>query len=112
MKVIDLAQAIAPNAEIDEIGIRPGEKLHEVLISEDEARNTVEIDTMFIVKPPETLWERSLDYAGKALPAGFRYSSETNSMWLDAQGIRELVAPFERLEAATAQPERHAGTQR
>ena len=94
-----MPRAIAPSAEIDEIGIRPGEKLHEVLISEDEARNTVEGDRMFIVKPPETLWERSLDYDGRALPAGFRYSSDTNSMWLDVQGIRELIAPFEQLEA-------------
>ena len=99
MKVLDLAKAIAPRAEIDEIGIRPGEKLHEVLISEDEARNTVEGDGMYIVKPPETLWERSLDYEGKGLPAGFRYSSETNDMWLDIRGIQELIAPFEQVQA-------------
>ena len=112
MKVVDLAKAIAPNADIDEIGIRPGEKLHEVLISEDEARNTVESDRMFIVKPPETLWERSLDYDGTALPAGFRYSSETNTMWLDVQGIRELVAPYEQAETATPSSEQAAGMRR
>ena len=109
MKVLDLAKAIAPGAEIDEIGIRPGEKLHEVLISEDEARNTVEGDRMFIVKPPETLWERSLDYDGRALAAGFRYSSDTNSMWLDVQGIRDLIAPFEPLEASDHSQEQQAG---
>src|SRR5512143_1148591 len=54
MKVLDLARAIAPDADVAKIGIRPGEKLHEVLISEDEARNAVEREDMFIVKPPET----------------------------------------------------------
>src|SRR5512134_352847 len=58
MKVIDLARAIAPDAKINIIGIRPGEKLHEDLISDDEARNAVERETMFVVKPPETLWKR------------------------------------------------------
>ncbi len=100
MKVVDLARAIAPEARISVVGIRPGEKLHEVLISEDEARNTVERDRMFIVRPPETLWERALNYEGRALPDGFRYSSDTNREWLDIEGIRQLVDPFERLYAA------------
>ncbi|MGE5072272.1 MAG: UDP-N-acetylglucosamine 4,6-dehydratase (inverting) [Anaerolineae bacterium] len=99
MKVIDLAKAIAPDAAISVIGIRPGEKLHEVLISEDEARNTVERDHMYIVKPPETLWERSLQYEGKPLPDGFRYASDNNADWLDVDGIRKLIAPFDTLHA-------------
>ncbi|HTP02100.1 MAG TPA: UDP-N-acetylglucosamine 4,6-dehydratase (inverting) [Anaerolineales bacterium] len=99
MKVIDLARAIAPDASVSVIGIRPGEKLHEVLISEDEARNTVERETMYIVKPPETLWERDLHYEGKPLPDGFRYSSETNTDWLDIKGIQALIEPFEKLYA-------------
>src|SRR5512143_258498 len=100
MRVMDLAKAIAPDAEVSVIGIRPGEKIHEVLISEDEARNTVERQDMFIVKPPETLWERSLQYEGDPLPGGFRYSSDTNKDWLDVEGIRRLIAPFEQLHAA------------
>ncbi len=99
MRVIDLARAIAPDAEISVIGIRPGEKLHEVLISEDEARNTVEREHMYIVKPPETLWERSLHYEGDPLPEGFRYSSDTNRDWLDIDGIRRFIEPFEKLQA-------------
>jgi len=99
MKVIDLARAIAPNAEVSVIGIRPGEKLHEVLVSEDEARNTLERENMYVVKPPETLWERSLHYDGKPLPEGFRYSSDTNEHWLDVEGIQKFVEPFERLYA-------------
>jgi len=98
-KVVDLANAIVPDAKVNIIGIRPGEKVHEVLISEDEARNTVEREHMFIVKPPETLWERGLQYEGQPLPEGFRYSSDTNSQWLDIEGIKEFVAPFEELFA-------------
>ncbi len=100
MKVLDLAKAIAPKAGVTIIGIRPGEKVHEVLISEDEARNTVERDSMFIVKPPATLWERNLQYEGKTLPDGFRYSSDNNGQWLDVEGIQKLIQPFERLYAA------------
>ncbi len=55
-KVVDLARAIAPDAEIKVIGIRPGEKLHEALISEDEARNTIELKDMFVVQPAEAIW--------------------------------------------------------
>ena len=99
MKVIDLARAIAPKAVVSVIGIRPGEKLHEVLISEDEARNTVEREHMFVVKPPETLWERSLQYDGKPLADGFRYSSDNNTDWLDVGGIQKLIEPFETLYA-------------
>ena len=95
--IVDLAKAIAPEAEIEIIGIRPGEKLHEVLISEDEARGTVERENMFIVKPPETLWKRDLTYEGQPLPDGFRYSSDNNSEWLDLEGIKQFVAPFEEL---------------
>jgi len=100
MKVIDLAKAIAPGAALDIVGIRPGEKLHEVLISEDEARNTVETRRMYVVKPPETLWERALNYEGTPLVDGFRFSSDSNTMWLDLAGIKRLVEPFEHLYAA------------
>ena len=58
MKMVDLAKAIAPQAEIRMIGIRPGEKLHEVLISEDEARTTVELEDMYVVQPAAALWHQ------------------------------------------------------
>jgi UDP-N-acetylglucosamine 4,6-dehydratase/5-epimerase len=99
MRVVDLARAIAPKATLDFVGIRPGEKLHEVLVSEDEARNTVEREQMYVVKPPETLWERALSYEGAPLAEGFRYSSDTNTRWLDLPGIQGLVKPFESLFA-------------
>jgi len=56
MRVVDLANAIAPDTEIEVIGIRPGEKLHEVLVSEDEARHTLELEDMYVVEPPAALW--------------------------------------------------------
>ncbi|MCC6260496.1 MAG: UDP-N-acetylglucosamine 4,6-dehydratase (inverting) [Anaerolineales bacterium] len=97
-KVIDLAKAIAPEAEINIIGIRPGEKLHEMLISEDEARHTVELDKMFVVQPAEATWfGYSWKDKGKALKEGFSYSSDNNSEWLDVEGIKKYIAPFEKL---------------
>ncbi len=97
-KVTDLARAIAPKAELDIIGIRPGEKLHEMLISEDEARHTVELDKMFVVQPAEAIWfGYSWQTKGKSLNEGFYYSSDNNTEWLDVEGIKKYVAPFEEL---------------
>jgi UDP-N-acetylglucosamine 4,6-dehydratase/5-epimerase len=100
-RICDLARAIAPEADLDVVGIRPGEKLHEVLIHEDEARTAVELEDMFVVLPTaqeigfarqcRAAWEGR----GKALPDGFRYTSDTNPLWLSIQEIRQLVAPFE-----------------
>ncbi len=96
MRVTDLAKAIAPDAEIEVIGIRPGEKLHEVLVNEDEARHSVELDDMFVIQPAQALW---FGYAwqdkGKPLPDGFRYASNTNTEWLTVEQIREMIRPFE-----------------
>jgi UDP-N-acetylglucosamine 4,6-dehydratase/5-epimerase len=95
-KVVDLARAIAPEAEIEIIGIRPGEKLHEGLLSVDEARNAVERESMFVIKPPETLWNRRQHYEGVPLPEGFSYTSDNNTEWLDIEGIRSYIEPFEQ----------------
>ena len=100
MKVIDLARAIAPQAEVEIIGIRPGEKLHEVLISEDEARNTVELEHMFVVQPPQASWfGYDWQSRGRLLGEGYSYSSDNNSQWLDLDGIKQYIAPFEALYA-------------
>jgi UDP-N-acetylglucosamine 4,6-dehydratase len=96
MKMVDLAQAIAPEAEIKVIGIRPGEKLHEVLISEDEARTTVELEDMYVVQPAAALWfGHNWEDLGKPLPDDYHYASDNNTEWLSLEGIKELVAPFE-----------------
>jgi len=97
MKVSELARAIAPDATVEIIGIRPGEKLHEVLISEDEARTAVELEDMFVVLPAGRMWfVYDWKSRGKDLPDGFRYASDTNSEWLDPARIREYIAPFDK----------------
>lgn len=96
MTVTDLAKAIAPTATIEYIGIRPGEKLHEVLISEDEARQTVELEDMFVVQPAESLWfGRDWENKGKLLEDDFRYASNTNQQWLSVSEISKIIAPIE-----------------
>lgn len=96
MKVVDLAKAIAPQAELDVIGIRPGEKLHEVLIHEDEARSTIELDDMFVVQPTVALWfGHAWQGKGRPLPEGFCYASNTNKLWLSVDQIKEIISPLE-----------------
>lgn len=96
MKVVDLATAVAPEAKINTIGIRPGEKLHEVLISDDESRSTVELDDMYVVQPAEALWfGRDWQTRGKPLADEFRYASNTNTEWLTTPQIREIIRPIE-----------------
>jgi len=96
-RIVDLARVIAPQAELEVIGIRPGEKLHEVLINEDEARNTIELDDMFVVQPSTALWfGHAWLGKGAVLADGFRYTSESNPQWLTDEQIREYVAPFEQ----------------
>ncbi len=91
MSIRDLANAIAPQCEIEEIGIRPGEKLHEVLISEDEARQAVELDDSFIIQPAHPWWALENLAGGKNLPDGFSYTSDNNREWLDAPQLRALA---------------------
>jgi UDP-N-acetylglucosamine 4,6-dehydratase/5-epimerase len=95
-RIVDLAKVIAPDADFEIVGIRPGEKLHEVLIHEDEARSAVEREDMFVVVPSIPLWQRDLRYEGKPLPEGFRYASDNNPVWLTMEQIKAIVAPFER----------------
>ena len=98
VKVIDLAKAIAPKAKISYIGIRPGEKLHEVLISEDEARTVIELDDMYVVQPAEAFWfGREWENKGKEIKDDFRYVSNTNDQWLDVQDIEDFIAPLEKI---------------
>ncbi len=101
MAMVDLAHAIAPQSKVEITGIRPGEKLHEVLISDDEARNTVELEDMFVVMPAMSLPIRSRllgrdwEGIGQPLSDGFRYASNTNPHWLSVEQIQQMVAPIE-----------------
>jgi UDP-N-acetylglucosamine 4,6-dehydratase len=91
MNIMDLVEAIAPGCEIEYIGIRPGEKLHEVLISEDEARHTLEFDDMFVILPTHPWWSIGNWSHGRPLPDGFRYTSDTNPWQLSVDDLRVLV---------------------
>ncbi len=96
MTILDLAKSIAPEASVNVIGIRPGEKLHEVLISEDEARTTVELEDMYVVQPAEALWfGRDWEKQGRQITDDFRYASHTNTEWLSVEQIQDIIAPIE-----------------
>ncbi|OLN24032.1 UDP-N-acetylglucosamine 4,6-dehydratase (inverting) [Domibacillus antri] len=91
MKVTDLAKAIGPECEIDIIGIRPGEKLHEAMIMEDDARHTKEFDSYYVIQPEFPWWSDEFTAEGKELEDGFKYTSDTNEYWLTVEQLRELV---------------------
>ncbi|SOB91103.1 UDP-N-acetylglucosamine 4,6-dehydratase (inverting) [Ureibacillus xyleni] len=91
MKVVDLAKAIGPECDIKIIGIRPGEKLHEAMIMEDDARHTVEFDDYYVIQPEFPWWSKSFAKGGKELPDGFAYTSDSNNDWLTIEQLRELA---------------------
>jgi UDP-N-acetylglucosamine 4,6-dehydratase len=91
MKVMDLVTAIAPGCDVRYIGIRPGEKLHELLISDNEARQALEFETMFIIEPAHPWWAGHTWSEGKRLPDGFSYSSDTNTEWLSVDDLQKMV---------------------
>jgi len=100
MRIMDLAKAVAPDADLDFIGIRPGEKLHEVLISRDESRSTVELENMYVVQPLETFWfGGEWDSRGTSVEDGFKYSSDHNDQWLSEEQIRKIIKPFEKVSS-------------
>ncbi len=88
MKITDLAQAIASQCRLEEVGIRPGEKLHETLISEDESRSTFQCKNCYIVEPRQKLVRNP---NAKSCPEGFKYTSEDNKEWLTVKDLRHLV---------------------
>jgi UDP-N-acetylglucosamine 4,6-dehydratase len=94
MNIMDLVQAIAPDCKVDYIGIRPGEKLHEVLLSEDESRHALELDDMYVIRPLYNWWETKNWSEGKPVPEGFRYTSDTNTHWLSVDELRVLAMNF------------------
>ncbi len=97
-RIMELAKAIAPNAEHKVVGIRPGEKIHEEMITETDSLNTIELDKYFIIVPnkpfhdfEDTIQKYMEYYNAKRVKEGFAYSSGTNTNWLDAEQIRDLI---------------------
>jgi len=94
MRVTDLARAVAPECDIKIVGIRSGEKLHEVMVPEDDSHHTLEYDDHFAIMPTFHEWsaeEYILKNGGKLCPDGFRYSSDTNTRWLTMEELRTMA---------------------
>jgi UDP-N-acetylglucosamine 4,6-dehydratase/5-epimerase len=101
MSIGTLVEAVAPGCAVREIGIRGGEKLHECLISEDEARNARELEDMFMIAPSHPWWKEASPPPGRPVPENFRYASDSNPSWITAEQLRELAgipAPEEVIE--------------
>lgn len=94
MKILDLAKAIAPNSRIDEIGIRPGEKLHEEMISADDSRRTIFTGKRYVVNPVVAEWGY-VEPAGEKLQSNSPYRSNTNDLWLNSNQIEEFIKKYE-----------------
>lgn len=92
MRVNDMAEALAPEAEVKIIGIRPGEKLHELLVTEDESRHAYEVDDGFVIMPEYPSWELVEPSDARPLPGGFTYSSGDNDWWLTVDELRAMTA--------------------
>jgi UDP-N-acetylglucosamine 4,6-dehydratase len=90
MKVTDLAEAIVPGAELVEVGIRPGEKLHEEMISPEDARRTIRQPERYVVGPTLAEWTYATP-KGEQVEDGFSYTSDTNDQWLSVEDIRNLL---------------------
>ena len=94
MRIIDLAQAVAPSAKLVEIGMRPGEKLHEEMISVDDSRRTIILENRYLVTPVVAEWGYNLP-KGPRMPEGQAYRSDTNDLWLDQEAIVSLISNLE-----------------
>jgi UDP-N-acetylglucosamine 4,6-dehydratase len=94
MRLIDLVHAISPTSEILEIGIRPGEKLHEEMISADDSRRTVVLAERFVVTPVAAEWGY-VQPKGGLMPEGNAYRSDTNDIWMGEQDIKDFIVGIE-----------------
>jgi UDP-N-acetylglucosamine 4,6-dehydratase len=93
-KIVDIAAAMAPDLPIRLIGIRPGEKLHEVMVTEDDSRLTLELDDRYVIEPAFSFWTRApyVNLGASPVADGFRYASDTNADWLVGDRLARLLA--------------------
>src|SRR5207237_1414839 len=92
MRLMDIVQTIAPRAEVKIIGIRPGEKLHEELITREEAPRTKELEAYYVLEPEHPFWEAGNHSNGKPVPQDFQYGSDTNKTWLKPEELKACLA--------------------
>jgi UDP-N-acetylglucosamine 4,6-dehydratase len=91
LNIMDLAKAIDPKRKTKIIGIRPGEKIHEVMIPIDDARRTVEFDSYYIIQPDFLFWEKRNNHSGKPVPENFEYNSGTNPWRLTVEEMKGMI---------------------
>lgn len=94
MRISELARAMLPDCELDIVGIRPGEKLHEVMVPHDDARMTLEFDDHYMIEPNFNFWSREVyiqTHGGEKVPEDFEYNSLSNDEWLTAAELRTLI---------------------
>jgi len=96
MRVVDLAAALAPGVPISFTGIRPGEKLHESLLTTEESRHSFEYEDHFVLMPEYPLWELATAPGGKPLPDRFAYTSDSNNHWLSSEALSGLLVASEQ----------------
>jgi len=92
MRMVDLAHAMAPDARLNVVGIRPGEKLHEQMISVDDARRTVDAGSFYVIQPDAEWWKGGGWTQATPVPEGFSYTSDTNTEWLTTEQLRTMVS--------------------
>lgn len=95
MRLVEIVHTIAPEARMEIIGIRPGEKLHEELITREEAPRTKECDHYYVIEPEHSFWESENHRAGKYVPRDFHYGSDTNTEWLSSQDLEACLVNLE-----------------
>jgi UDP-N-acetylglucosamine 4,6-dehydratase len=91
MRLLDLATAVAPQARIEIVGIRPGEKLHEEMIGVDDARRTRDAGDFYVMQPDVDWWNGMAWQDAELVPSGFRYTSDANSQWLTVEDLRRML---------------------
>lgn len=104
MKIIDLAKAIAPDCDVEIIGIRPGEKLHEILITEEDGRYTLDYDGLYVILPQFSWWHRQNYKDAIRLPEGFSYTSNNNDRWLSLDQLKNMAREFSNPREQTGFP--------
>ena len=93
-RILDVAEALAPDCKLDIVGIRPGEKLHEEMISETDSLCTFDCGKYYVISPSTPSWNLNdwiNKFNAKRVPEGFKYNSETNSEWLSVDEIRQQI---------------------